>query len=110
VRIVPGPDFEAFAAGALELLLRSAYAISPRSDRVGVRLVGPWLARAGDDAGVSAPMVHGAIQVPAAGEAIVLGPDGPTMGGYPVIATVVGADLGALMARPVGYGLRFALG
>jgi len=54
-------------------------------------------------------MVRGAIQVPAAGEAIVLGPDGPTMGGYPVIATVVGADLGAVMARPVGCVLRFAL-
>ena len=109
VRIVPGPDFEAFAAGALELLLRSAYAISPRSDRVGVRLEGPPLARAGDDAGGSAPMVRGAIQVPAAGEAIVLGPDGPTRGGYPVIATVVGADLGAVMARPGGCVLRFAL-
>jgi allophanate hydrolase subunit 2 len=109
VRVVPGPDLDRFAAGALDVLLGSAYAVSPRSDRVGVRLAGPRLSRADDDAGVSAPMVRGAIQVPAGGEPIVLGPDHPTTGGYPVLATVVLADVGAVMARPVGAPLRFVL-
>jgi allophanate hydrolase subunit 2 len=53
-------------------------------------------------------MVRGAIQIPASGEAIVLGPDHPTTGGYPVLATAVRADMGALMARPVGSRVRFA--
>jgi biotin-dependent carboxylase-like uncharacterized protein len=109
VRVLPGPDGDRFADGALEVLLGSTFAVSPRSDRVGVRLVGPVLARAGDDAGASAPMVRGALQVPSGGEPIVLGPDHPTTGGYPVLATVVGADIGALMARPAGCVVRFAL-
>jgi biotin-dependent carboxylase-like uncharacterized protein len=117
IRVVRGPDLHRFAPGALDSLLRTEYTVSPRSDRVGVRLVattatGSGLARSpGDgDRGVSAPMVLGAIQVPAAGEPIVLGPDHPTMGGYPVIATVVLADVGAVMARPVGAPIRFVLG
>jgi 5-oxoprolinase (ATP-hydrolysing) subunit C len=109
VRVVPGPDVERFASGALDVLLGSIFTVSPRSDRVGVRLAGPVLVRAGDDAGVSSPMVRGALQVPAGGEPIVLGPDHPTTGGYPVVATVVSADVGAVMARPVGCAIRFAL-
>jgi allophanate hydrolase subunit 2 len=54
-------------------------------------------------------MVRGAIQVPVSGEAIVLGPDHPTMGGYPVVATVAHADVGSLMARRVGASVRFVL-
>jgi allophanate hydrolase subunit 2 len=52
-------------------------------------------------------MVRGAIQVPGSGESIVLGPDHPTVGGYPVIATVVRGDVGALMARAPGSRVRF---
>jgi allophanate hydrolase subunit 2 len=110
VRVVPGPDLERFAAGALDLLFTQEFRVSPRSDRVGVRLVGPALRRPGDDLGVSAPMVRGAIQVPVSGEPIVLGPDHPTTGGYPVIATVFRAELGGLLARPVGASVRFVHG
>jgi biotin-dependent carboxylase-like uncharacterized protein len=109
VCILPGPDVERFAPDALDVLLSSTFTVSPRSDRVGVRLVGPPLARSGDDAGGSAPMVRGALQVPSGGEPILLGPDHPTTGGYPVLATVVSADVGAVMARPVGSPVRFAL-
>ena len=107
IRVVPGPDLDRFGASALDVLLGSEYRVSPRSDRVGLRLVGPSLERAGDDAGVSAPMVRGAIQVPASGEPIVLGPDHPTMGGYPVVATVTSGDVGALMMRRPGSVVRF---
>jgi allophanate hydrolase subunit 2 len=112
LRVVPGPDRERFADGALETLLTSAFTISPRSDRVGVRLVGSAIHRVAcvdGDTAVSGPMVRGAIQVPASGEPIVLGPDHPTTGGYPVLATVLSVDVGALMARPVGALVRFVL-
>jgi biotin-dependent carboxylase-like uncharacterized protein len=109
VRVVPGPDRERFAEHALRTLLASAFVVSSRSDRVGVRLVGPALQRADGDVAVSGPMVRGAIQVPSSGEPIVLGPDHPTTGGYPVLATVVGADAGAVMARPIGASVRFVL-
>ncbi len=109
LRAVPGPDLERFGPGALEVLAGGAWEVSARSDRTGVRLRGPAILRAGDDAAVSAPMVRGAVQVPASGEPIVLGPDHPTTGGYPVVATVVTADVGALMARPAGAIVRFVV-
>jgi biotin-dependent carboxylase-like uncharacterized protein len=107
IRVVPGPDLDRFAANAIHVLLGSAFLVSSRSNRVGVRLEGPPLPRADDDSATSAPMVRGAIQVPASGQPIVLGPDHPTTGGYPVIATVVRADLGALGARAAGAIVRF---
>lgn len=110
IRVVPGPDLERFAPEALALLLASPFEVAAQSDRVGMRLRGVALPRAGDDAALSGPMVLGAIQVPSAGEPIVLGPDHPTMGGYPVVATVVRADVGALMARAIGASVRFSLG
>jgi 5-oxoprolinase (ATP-hydrolysing) subunit C len=106
--VIPGPDLERFDRAAFGVLLGSEYRVSPLSDRVGARLVGPSLGRTDDDAGVSAPMVRGAIQVPGSGEPIVLGPDHPTMGGYPVLATVVAKGVDALMARPPGAAVRFA--
>ena len=109
IRVLPGPDVERFAPEAFALLLSEPFEVAAQSDRVGVRLRGAALPRTGDDAAVSAPMVRGAIQVPAAGEPIVLGPDHPTTGGYPVIATVIRADVGTLMARPLGATVRFSL-
>jgi 5-oxoprolinase (ATP-hydrolysing) subunit C len=106
--IVPGPDRERFEALAVDALLSSTFAIDPRSDRVGIRLTGSVQVRPRPDASVSAPMVRGAIQVPPSGELIVLGPDHPTTGGYPVIATVVRRCLGSLAARPLRSAVRFA--
>ena len=44
----------------------------------------------------SEPTLPGAIQVPPDGQPIVLGPDAPVTGGYPVIAVVREADLDRL--------------
>ena len=107
IRVVPGPDLERFDAGTLDVLLATEFRVDARSDRVGIRLIGPALRRVGDDLGASSPMLRGAIQVPASGAPIVLGPDHPTTGGYPVLAVVVVASLGALGARPVGAAVRF---
>ncbi|MBX3110865.1 MAG: hypothetical protein KF857_02555 [Fimbriimonadaceae bacterium] len=65
--------------------------VSPRSDRVGVRLEGAGLTRAG--LSQSEPSVWGAVQATPGGELLVHGPDGPTIGGYDKIGTVVRADL-----------------
>jgi allophanate hydrolase subunit 2 len=109
ILVLPGPDRDRFAADALDRLLATPFAVSMRSDRTGVRLTGPLLPRTGDDAAVSGPMVRGAIQVPASGEPVVLGPDHPTTGGYPVLATVIVRSLGALFDRPPGAAVIFAL-
>jgi biotin-dependent carboxylase-like uncharacterized protein len=107
IRIVLGPDLARFDAGAGLVLTSSVFHLTPSSNRTGARLTGPALARCDADGGASAPMVAGAIEVPASGEPIVLGPDHPTTGGYPVIATIVRADLGRFHARRPGAPVVF---
>lgn len=107
VRVVLGPDLGRFGVGAEEVLLGGTFAVSPASDRVGMRLSGPVLPQADTGSGVSGPMVRGAIEVPSSGEAIVLGPDHPTTGGYPVLAVVIRADWGRLAARRPGMSVKF---
>ena len=109
VTVLPGHDGERFEADALTTLVGHPFTILSTSDRTGARLDGPPLRRKGDDLGRSSPMVRGAIQVPRSGSPIVLGPDHPTTGGYPVLAVVARADVGQLFARPLGATVRFAL-
>ena len=80
-----------FTDAAWQTLLDTAWLVLPTSDRVGIRLAGPVLDRHDDRRGAELapePMVRGAIQVPPDGRPIILGPDHPTTGGYPVIAVV----------------------
>lgn len=105
VRVVLGPD--AFPPEAVAVLLGGVYAVTAAMDRTGVRLDGPQL-RVPETADRSTPMAMGAIQVPPTGQPIVLGPDHPTTGGYPVIAVVVRADAGDLFGSPPGARLRFS--
>lgn len=107
IRVVPGPDREAFPADALDVLLAGTYKIDPSSDRVGTRLAGLPIPRDPDYAETSRPMVIGAIEVPRDGAPIVLGPEHPTTGGYPVLAVVAHADLGRLFAIRLGGSVRF---
>jgi 5-oxoprolinase (ATP-hydrolysing) subunit C len=107
VRVVLGPDLERFGAGAEQVLLGSTFTVTPASDRVGMRLRGPPLPQADTGSALSRPMVRGALQVPSSGEVIVLGPDHPTVGGYPVLAVVIRADWGRLAARRPGTAVRF---
>jgi biotin-dependent carboxylase-like uncharacterized protein len=108
VRVVLGPDLDRFPTAAVEALLAGVFVVDARSDRVGTRLLGPTIPRANDPPDApSSPMVRGAIQLPPSGGPIVLGPDHPTTGGYPVLATVVRSCLGSLAGRPVGAEVRF---
>lgn len=104
IAVLAGPD--GLPGDALEQLLSGVFRIDARSDRVGTRLDGPRLLRPLGDSGLSRPMVRGAIQLPADGMPIVLGPDHPVTGGYPVIATVLRRDQGRLAALPIGHSLR----
>lgn len=107
VRIVPGPHLEAFPFAAEEALVEQTWTVSPRADRVGLRLDGEPLAGADVLDLVSLPMLPGAIQLPSSGQPIVLMPDAPTVGGYPVPAVVAAADRPLLGQLRPGDGLRF---
>jgi allophanate hydrolase subunit 2 len=54
-------------------------------------------------------MVRGAIEVPRDGQPIVLGPEHPTTGGYPVIAVVATNAIGRFSAVAPGEVVRFRL-
>jgi len=108
IHVVPGPDRVAFASDALAQLCSGSYRVLPTSDRVGTRLAGPTVPRRiGPE--TSRPMVRGAIEVPGDGAPIVLGPEHPTLGGYPIVAVVAYRDLDRLFATRVGGQVRFAL-
>lgn len=107
IRVVEGPDAAAFDLGEL---LSNEWRVAQLADRTGIRLEGPSLAASADDADrLSAPQVFGAIQISRGGTPIVIGPDGPTIGGYPVIAVVIGADRDRLGQVKPGDALRFEL-
>ncbi|MEU4476777.1 biotin-dependent carboxyltransferase family protein [Micromonospora sp. NPDC023966] len=84
----PGPRQDWFTPAALDLLFRTAYAISPASNRVGARLVGAALPRAVAGELPSEGLVLGAVQVPPDGQPLIFLADHPTTGGYPVIGVV----------------------
>jgi antagonist of KipI len=105
VRVVLGPQEYLFTDKAVETFLTFDWQLSPISDRMGCRYVGPKLEfrtrpdylveQAGADPSniVDDTIPVGGIQVPGGLEPIVLHVDGPSLGGYAKIATVISADL-----------------
>jgi len=93
----------------LAAFFATTHVVDPRSDRVGTRLQpstplsGP--ARQGER--LSRPIVVGAIQLPPDGHPIVIGPDGPTTGGYDLLGVLDrGARSRLARVRPGGR-IRF---
>lgn len=90
IRFLPGPHAHLFPGWAAA----GPYAVSWVGDRVGLRLPGAGPSHRVEL--VSEPSTPGAIQLTPGGDLIVLGPDGPTIGGYPVVGVVVSADFARL--------------
>ena len=95
-----------FPAGSLERFFGGPFTVLPESDRMGVRLAGATIGPAEGEL-LTCGVVAGAIQVPRGGAPIVLLADHQTTGGYPVIATVVDADLGIVAQAAPGEAIRF---
>ncbi len=108
LRVMPGPQREAFTDDAFATFLSATYTVSHAADRMGLRLDGPRLAHVGGADIVSDAVTPGAIQVPGDGQPIMLLADGQTVGGYAKIANVIAADLPRLGHRLPGDVLRFA--
>lgn len=106
VRVVLGPQDDLFTQDSIRTFLSFDWKLSNTSDRMGCRFIGPKLefkprpdyliAQAGSDPSniVDDTIPAGGIQVPSGLEPIVLHVDGPSLGGYAKIATVISADLG----------------
>tara|TARA_Y100000034_G_C6869469_1_gene396702 strand:- start:280 stop:1215 length:936 start_codon:yes stop_codon:yes gene_type:complete len=92
VRVLKGPHCDILPEGYLEQLLSQTWTVSELSNRMGVRLERSSLLT--HQKSIDSQGVHpGVIQLPPTGTPIVLLNDCQTTGGYPIIATVIQADL-----------------
>ncbi|GAJ25761.1 allophanate hydrolase 2 subunit 2 [Liquorilactobacillus sucicola DSM 21376 = JCM 15457] len=106
IRVVKGPQWNNFTAVAQERFRENLYVISQQADRMGYRLSGTRLP-VPDNNMLSEGTILGNIQITRDGLPIVLLTDRQTTGGYPVIATVVLADLRKLVQLDNKHQLRF---
>lgn len=89
--LTPGPRQEWLSEQTWRQLLDQTWEVSPDSNRIGIRLVGPPLARLERYRAVelaSEGLLPGAVQLPPSGQPVIFGPDHPLTGGYPVIAVL----------------------
>jgi KipI family sensor histidine kinase inhibitor len=107
IRVVAGPHV--VPSATVDALVATTWAVDPSSDRIGVRLRGGRPLEPPAPGTASQGMITGAIQLPPDGRPIVLLCDHATVGGYPVIATVVSADLGTLGQLRAASTVRFEL-
>lgn len=92
VRVVLGPQDDAFTTRGINTFLSSEYTVSIASDRMACRLEGPVIEHRKSADIVSEGMFHGAIQVPQNGQPILFQVGRQSVGGYTKIAGVITAD------------------
>jgi len=109
IRVVPGPQDDAFTEEGRTTFYDSAYTVTDQLDRMGARLDGPVVeAIDGRYDIVSDAVPRGSVQIPGDGKPIVLLADRQTTGGYAKIAVVATADLPLLAQAGPGTVVRFA--
>lgn len=106
LRVVAGPQTGALTDAGLAAFFGGGFRVGVASDRRGIRLTGPHIATR-DEPFPTQGVLPGAIQIPPDGQPIILGWDGPVTGGYPVAATVMGADMPRLAQLRPGDSVRF---
>ena len=106
LRVVPGYQQAAFGPLQQWRFFNSEYRLTERCDRMGFRLEGETVHS--DIVGMlSEGICHGAIQIPADGQPIVLMNDRQTIGGYPKIGSVIPRDTARLSQLSPGSEVRF---
>ena len=110
------PDF--FQPDDIADLFSSVYEVHFNSARTGVRLIGPkprWARQDGGEAGLHPSNIHdnayavGTIDF-TGDMPIILGPDGPSLGGFVCPATIIAADLWKIGQLRPGDKVRFQPG
>jgi urea carboxylase len=117
IRVLIGPhgapDF--FTPGDIATILEADWKAHYNSSRTGVRLIGPrprWARRDGGEAGLHPSNIHdnayaiGAIDF-TGDMPIILGPDGPSLGGFVCPVVVIQADLWMVGQIAPGDTVRF---
>lgn len=117
LRVIYGPhgapDF--FTDQDIEMFFDTDWEVHYNSSRTGVRLIGPkpnWARKDGGEAGLHPSNIHDNAYafgtVDFTGDMpVILGPDGPSLGGFVCPATVITADLWKLGQLRAGDKIRF---
>ena len=107
------PDF--FTEEDIQTLFSTDYEVHYNSSRTGIRLIGPkpqWARQDGGEAGLHPSNIHdnayaiGAIDF-TGDMPIILGPDGPSLGGFVCPAVVIQSELWKLGQLKAGDRIRF---
>ena len=117
VRVTMGPHCTAefLTADDMRAFLDAEWTVHYHSDRTGVRLIGPqpaWARSDGGDAGLHPSNIHdnayafGTIDF-TGDMPVILGPDGPSLGGFVCPVVVIEADRWKLGQLAAGEKLRF---
>lgn len=107
VRALVGPEWDWFTDHSQRDFFASEWTVTREADRMGVRLQGPVLTLVKPREMISSAVNAGIIQVPAAGQPIVLLPSRQSVGGYPRLAAVASVDLGRFTQLRPGEKIRF---
>lgn len=119
IRIIPGPQptAEYLKPEYLHTLTTSVYEVNYDSARTGIRLNGPipeWSREDGGEAGLHPSNIHdnaysvGALDL-TGDQTIILGPDGPSLGGFVCSAVTAKSDQWKLGQLHAGDHVRFRL-
>lgn len=93
LRVTEGPQSDQFSEDAKQSFFRALFRVSEDANRLGIRLEGPALSASMPAEMITEGVTLGAVQITPSGQAIILGVEQQTTGGYPKIANVIGADL-----------------
>jgi urea carboxylase len=118
LRVIPGPHGapEYLTEAGVAALFATEWTVDHRSDRTGLRLVGPvpeFARPDGGEAGLHPSNIHdspypvGGIML-AGGTPVAVGPDGPSLGGFVVPAVIVRHDRWKLAQARPGSKIRLA--
>jgi biotin-dependent carboxylase-like uncharacterized protein len=107
IRVLKGTNFNYFSAKAQKLFFEKEFTVTKLSDRMGMRLEGPFIDNIVDTNIRSEGLIKGVIQVPADGNPIIMLSDHGTIGGYPKIGVVISADYDKLVQLAPGSKIKF---
>lgn len=106
IHFVKGPHWQMFSEEAQQQFIEQEHQLSGQMDRMGYRLKGNKLP-VPEKSLLSEGTVFGNVQITRDGSPIVLLADRQTTGGYPVIATIIRADLNRFVQMRSGEAFKF---
>lgn len=107
LRVILGPQEDAFTQKGIETFLSKTYAVTNESDRMGYRLDGEKIEHKDGGDIITDGIAFGAVQVPSHGQPIIMLADRQTTGGYTKIANVISVDLPKIAQCMPGHKIRF---